>query len=356
LHITRKELNDDRQEKNDVSDKISLALVGIGNVSITLVKGFEFYKNSTDGLWHPKISGLSLNDFTIVAAYDIDASKVGKNLSSMIKGSKSDFGNITIQSGISDDVIPTHMTQGGQVKTSSYDEFVNSLKKAKPDFVVNLISSGMEKSGEKYAKAALDAGCSFFNATSAKTATEQTRKAFESKGLLILGDDLMSQFGGTAFHRGMIDFMASRGILLQKAYQLDVGGNQDTQSTMAEETRERKRQIKTDSIAIESPVPFKSTAGTTEYAEQLGDSRVSYYWMEAKGFLDSPIELDLSLRTNDSTNGCNVIVDCLRAAKKTIASKDYAKAEIISAYAFKSPSKKMHIRECIESFEKTFVN
>lgn len=338
-----------------MSDKISLALVGIGNVSITIVKGFEFYKNSTDGLWHPKISGLSLNDFTIVAAYDIDASKVGKNLSSMIKGSKSDFGNITIQSGISDDVVPSHMTQGGQVKTSSYDDFVNSLKKAKPDFVVNLISSGMEKSGEKYAKAALDAGCSFFNATSAKTATEQTRKEFESKGLLILGDDLMSQFGGTAFHRGMIDFMASRGILLQKAYQLDVGGNQDTQSTMAEETRERKRQIKTDSIAIESPIPFKSTAGTTEYAEQLGDSRVSYYWMEAKGFLDSPIELDLSLRTNDSTNGCNVIVDCLRAAKK-ISNKDHAKLDIISAYAFKSPSKKMHIRECIESFEKTFVN
>ena len=332
---------------------MSLALVGVGNVSTTLVKGFEFYKNSTDGLWHPKVGGLSLDDFTVVAAYDIDSSKVGKNLSSLIKGSKSDFGNITVQPGITDDVSPSHITQA---KTSSYDEFVNSLKKAKPDFVVNLISSGMEKSGEKYAKAALDAGCSFFNATSSKTATDQTRKAFESKGLLLLGDDLMSQFGGTAFHRGMIDFMASRGILLQKAYQLDVGGNQDTQSTMAEETRERKRQIKTNSIAIESPIPFKSTAGTTEYAEQLGDSRVSYYWMEAKGFLDSPVELDLSLRTNDSTNGCNVIVDSIRAAKKVMASKDYSKVDVISAYAFKSPSKKMHIRECIESFEKTFVN
>jgi myo-inositol-1-phosphate synthase len=356
FHTTRKELNDDRQEKNNVSDKISLALVGIGNVSVTLVKGFEFYKNSTDGLWHPKVGGLSLSDFTVTAAYDIDASKVGKNLSSLIKGSKSDFGNITVQPGIADDATPSHILQNGQVKSSSYDEFVNSLKKAKPDFVVNLISSGMEKSSEKYAKAALDAGCSFFNATAAKTATDQTRKQFESKGLLILGDDLMSQFGGTAFHRGMIDFMASRGILLQKAYQLDVGGNQDTQSTMAEETRERKRQIKTDSISIESPISFKSTAGTTEYAEQLGDSRVSYYWMEAKGFLDSPIELDLSLRTNDSTNGCNVIVDTIRAAKKIISSKDYTKTDIISAYAFKSPSKKMHIRECIEAFVETFAN
>jgi myo-inositol-1-phosphate synthase len=150
--------------------------------------------------------------------------------------------------------------------------------------------------------------------------------------------------------------MASRGIFLQKAYQLDVGGNQDTQNTMAEETRERKRQIKTQSIAIESPVPFQSTAGTTEYAEQLGDSRVSYYWMEAAGFLNSPIELDLSLRTNDSTNGCNVIVDAIRAADRCMSNKDFTKTDIISAYAFKNPTKKMHVRECIKSFEDLFLN
>ncbi len=339
-----------------MSDTISLALVGIGNVSTTLVKGFEFYKNSTDGLWHPMIGGLTLNDFTISAVYDIDASKVGKNISSLVKDSNSDFGNLTVQPGIVEDIAPSHISQNGQIKSSSYDEFVNSLKKAKPDFLVNLISSGMEKSSEKYAKAALDAGCSFFNATAAKTATDQTRKAFESKGIMILGDDLMSQFGGTAFHRGMIDFMASRGIMLRKAYQLDVGGNQDTQNTMAEETRERKRQIKTESIAIESPIPFMSTAGTTEYAEQLGDSRVSYYWMEARGFLSSPVELDLSLRTNDSTNGCNVIVDAIRAAKKSTSNKDFAKSNIISAYAFKNPPNKMHIRECIKAFEDAFVN
>jgi len=339
-----------------VTDKISLALVGVGNVSTTLVKGFEFYKKSTDGLWHPRVAGLTLADFTISAAYDIDASKVGRKIGEMVKNYKTDFDNIVVQPGIADDSAPPHITKNGQIKSASYDEFVNSLKKAKPDFVVNLISSGMEKSSEKYAKAALDAGCSFFNATSAHTVTDQIRKTFESKGIVILGDDLMSQFGGTAFHRGMIDFMASRGIFLRKAYQLDVGGNQDTQNTMAEETRERKRLIKTQSIAIESPIPFMSTAGTTEYAEQLGDSRVSYYWMEAGGFLNSPVELDLSLKTNDSTNGCNVIVDSIRAAKKSLSNKDFAKIDIISAFAFKNPPKKMHIRECIKAFEDAFLN
>ena len=343
-------------EKNCVPDKIKIAVIGMGNVATTLLKGFEFYKNSTNGLWHPTLAGLTLNDLTLSAVFDIDSSKAGKKIGQILTDHKTDFSELVIQPGLIEDPTPAHIAQKGQIKTTNYDNFVKSLKETKPEFLINLISSGMEKSAEKYAKAALDAGCSFFNATSAKTANESTRKAFESKGLMILGDDLMSQFGGTAFHRGMIDFMTSRGIKVQKAYQLDVGGNQDTQNTMAEEVRERKRVIKTESIAVEAPYPFSSTAGTTEYAEQLGDSRVSYYWMEAKGFLDSTIEMDLSLRTNDSTNGCNVIVDSIRAAKQALGKKDFAKADVISAYAFKNPPKKMHIRDCIKTFEDAFAH
>jgi myo-inositol-1-phosphate synthase len=339
-----------------VQDKIKIAITGMGNVTATLVKGLEFYKNSTEGLWHPNLAGLSLSDITIAAIFDIDSSKVGKKVSQIVTDQKTDFSDLVIQSGLMTDPTPPHIAQNGQVRSVGYDEFVKSLKAIKPEFLVNLISSGMEKSSEKYAEAALEAGCSFFNATSSKTVTDKARKAFESKGLMILGDDLMSQFGGTAFHRGMIDFMTSRGIKVQKAYQLDVGGNRDTQNTMAEEIREKKRMIKTESIAIEAPYSFRSTAGTTEYAEQLGDSRVSYYWMEAKGFLNSTLEMDLSLRTNDSTNGCNVIVDVIRAAKKALSKKDFSKADIISAYAFKNPPKKMHIRECIKSFEDAFAN
>ena len=342
-------------EKNCVSDKIKIAIIGMGNVATTLVKGLDFYKRSTDGLWHPSLAGLTLNDFSLVAIFDIDSSKAGKKVGQIIASEKTDFSDLVIQPGLIVDPTPSHIAQKGQIKSVSYDDFVKSLKETKPEFLINLISSGMEKSSEKYANAALDAGCSFFNATSAKTVNETTRKAFESKTLLLLGDDLMSQFGGTAFHRGMIDFMTSRGIKVQKAYQLDVGGNQDTQNTMAEEIREKKRVIKTESIAVEAPYPFSSTAGTTEFAEQLGDSRVSYYWMEAKGFLNSTIELDLSLRTNDSTNGCNVIVDSIRAAKHALSKKDFSKVDIIASYAFKSPPKKMHIRESIKAFEDAFA-
>ncbi len=338
-----------------MTDKIKVAISGYGNVTSTLVKGLEFYRNSVEGLWHLKIGKFTLDDITIVAVFDIDAAKVGKKLGSLATDYKTLFSDISVQPGLMLDTVPPHISKNGQIKSVAYNEFVKSLSATKPDFLVNVISSGLDKTSEKYAEAALEAGCSFVNATSAKTVTDRTRKAYDSKGLMILGDDLMSQFGGTAFHRGMIDFMTKRGIKVQKAYQLDVGGNQDTMNTMAEDIRERKRNIKTESIAIESPHPFRSTAGTTEYAEQLGDTRVSYYWMEARGFLGSAIEMDLALRTNDSTNGCNVIVDILRAAKSSIVKKDLGKTDIISAYAFKNPAKKMHIRECIKSFEDAFA-
>ena len=332
--------------------KINVAIAGVGNVTKTLIKGLEFYKNSTEGLWHPKLGGFAVNDVSISGLYDVDSSKVGKKIKDVITDYKINS-DLQVQSGISDDPINI---PNGQIKAVKYNEFVDSLKKIKPDFLVSLISSGMDKSSENYAKAALEVGCSFLNATSSKTITPQLKSSFESKGLMILGDDLMSQFGGTAFHRGMMEFIVNRGIKIQKAYQLDVGGNADTQNTMAEQLREKKRKIKTESISVEVPYTFRSTAGTTEYAEQLGNSRVSYYWMEAKGFLGAPIEMDLSLRTNDSSNGCNVILDSIRAAKFAIAKKDFAKSDVISAYAFKNPIKKTKIRESIRAFEESFAN
>ncbi len=336
-------------------DKIKIAIAGFGNVTSTLIKGLQFYKNSTEGLWHPKLAGFGITDVIVIGIFDIDPSKVGKKVSDVVTDYKVDPDLVT-QPGISEDLISHNSTLKNGIKSTTYEDFVRSLKKINPDFLINLISSGMDKSGEKYARASLDAGCSFFNATASKITTDQLRSSFTSKGLMILGDDLMSQFGGTAFHRGMMEFITTRGIKIEKAYQLDVGGNQDTQNTMAEEIREKKRKIKTESIAVEVPYPFKSTAGTTEYAEQLGNSRVSYYWMEAKGFLGSTVEMDLALKTNDSTNGCNVILDSIRAAKMAISKKDLGKSEIISAYAFKNPPKKFKIRESIKAFEEAFAN
>ena len=160
-----------------MSDKIKVAIAGMGNVASTLAKGLEFYRTSTEGLWHPIVSGFNLSDIEIVAAYDIDSAKVGGMLYN-VANFESSLPGITIKAGLLDDAVPEHISKNGQARTSSYEKFVSDLKESKADFLVNLISSGMDKTSEKYSRAALDAGCSFFNATSAKFSTENVIKAF----------------------------------------------------------------------------------------------------------------------------------------------------------------------------------
>ena len=143
-----------------MSDKIKIAIAGFGNVASTLIKGLEFYKNSTEGLWHPKLAGFDVTDVVVTGIFDIHPGIVGKKISDLVLDYKINS-DLTIQPGISEDMISHNSALMGGKKSTTYEELVSSLKKINPDFLINLISSGMDKSGEKYAKASLEAGCSF---------------------------------------------------------------------------------------------------------------------------------------------------------------------------------------------------
>jgi myo-inositol-1-phosphate synthase len=210
----------------------------------------------------------------------------------------------------------------------------------------------MDRTSLEYAKAALAARVSFVNTTPAKIATNPAlAKKFAASKLVLAGDDLLSQFGGTAFHKGMIDFMVERGVHVKKSYQLDVGGSAETKNTMDERIRMLKRGMKTGSIGMEAPYRFESVAGTTEYTDFLGDSRNSYYWMSSEGFLGSNIVMDLTLRTSDGANAGNVLLDVVRATAK----KTRKASEVISAYGFKSPPKQFKIRDAYSNFVSMFA-
>lgn len=337
--------------------EIRVAVIGVGNVGATFVQGIDYYSNgkNTVGLWHQKVSGLKPSNVRVVAAFDIDPAKVGRGLSEVagkstkkyhdIKGSK-----ITVSPGILGD-------SNGKIDrpvTASAGEFAKELKKSGAQVALNLISSGMDRTSFEYAKAALQAHVSFVNATPTKVATNPAlAKKFAAIRLVLAGDDLMSQFGGTAFHKGMIDFMVERGVHVNKSYQLDVGGSAETKNTMNERIRMLKRGMKTGAIGMEAPYKFESVAGTTEYTDFLGDSRNSYYWMSSEGFLGSNIVMDLTLRTSDGANAGNVLLDVVRAtAKKAKAGKA---SEVISAYGFKSPPKRLKIREAYSNFVSMFA-
>ena len=335
--------------------EIRVAVIGVGNVGSTFVHGIDYYSGkNTVGLWHQKIAGLKPSDIKVVAAFDVDPAKVGRNLTQVaIESSKKSHNlkdsNVMISPGILAD-------KNGRIENpnkTSMDEFVKMLKKSGAQVVLNLISSGMDKTSLEYAKAALAARMSFVNATPAKVATDAPlAKKFAAVKLVLAGDDLLSQFGGTAFHKGMIDFMVERGVHVNKSYQLDVGGSAETKNTMNEQIRMLKRLMKTGSIGMEAPYKFESVAGTTEYTDFLGDSRNSYYWMSSEGFLGSNIVMDLTLRTSDGANSGNVLLDVVRASAK----KSNAKAStVICAYGFKNPPKQFKIREAYANFASMFA-
>jgi myo-inositol-1-phosphate synthase len=337
---------------------IKVAVIGVGNVGTTFMQGMDYYRNgkNTVGLWHQKVAGLKPANVKVVAAFDIDPAKVGKNLSQVARVDTKEYhdikdSKITVNPGIMAD---GNGKIGTPVKASPA-EFTKELERSGAQVVLNLISSGMDRTSLEYARAAVAARASFVNATPSKVAKNPAlARKFALRKLVLAGDDLLSQFGGTAFHKGMIDFMVERGVHVKKSYQLDVGGSAETKNTMNERIRMLKRGMKTGSIGIEAPYKFESVAGTTEYTDFLGDSRNSYYWMSSEGFLGSNIVMDLTLRTSDGANAGNVLLDIVRAAgaKKVSASKA---SELISAYGFKSPPKQFKIREAYSNFVDVFA-
>jgi myo-inositol-1-phosphate synthase len=343
-----------------MAKEISVALIGIGNVASTLAQGVHFYGDGKDdGLWHNVVGGYKASSIKIVSAFDIDARKTGMDLSkSIFAGRTKKYIDVAplgveVKAGIVQDGIPAHLKNVINVKGANNEEVLKELKRTSPDVVINLMSSAMDNSTLAYAKCALEAGASFINATPTQLTKSDLRNKFVSSKLLLIGDDLMSQFGGTAFHKGMIEFMVQRGVKLRKSYQLDVGGSMETLNTLDERIKAMKRSIKTSAINSEAPYEFESAAGTTEYTDFLGDSRVSYYWMYSEGFLQSPATIDIMLRTNDGANACNVLFDVIRAVKYC---KDNGKilSDVICAYGFKSPPKANKVRDSYSDFVNAF--
>lgn len=335
---------------------IRVAVIGVGNVGATFVQGVDYYSNSknTVGLWHKKVAGFMPSNIKIVSAFDISPAKVGRNLSQVatdsVKYHDVKDGKVTVSPGM----LLDSFAGTDKPATSKPAEFAKELKNSGAQIVLNLISSGMEKTSIEYAKAALAAGAAFVNATPARLANSPLANKFAQKKLVLAGDDLLSQFGGTAFHKGMIDFMVERGVHVSKSYQLDVGGSEETRRTMDEKIKMLKRGVKTSAIGMEAPYKFESVAGTTEYTDFLGDSRNSYYWMSSEGFMGARIIMDLTLRTSDGANAGNVLLDVVRAARARGANVKKA-TEVINAYGFKKPARGTKIRQAYASFAEMFA-
>ncbi len=343
---------------------IKVALAGVGNSASVLVQGLRFYSGSErKGLWHPNVAGFRPSDIQVVAAFDIDSRKVGLELSKAVfappnvakKYVSLPRGKVTVGSGISRGDVAPHLS-GVRLERASSDDVSKRLEESGADLLVNMISSGCGPSTEEYARAALRAGCGFINCTPALALKNNKLVAdFQRAKLPLVGDDLMSQFGGTIFHKGLLGLMVKRGIKVAKSYQLDVGGGSETMNTIDEGIKMAKRGVKTSSVAEEVPYKFDTIAGTTDYVDYMGNDRTSYFWFGGSTFMDSGVTVDVYLRSSDGANAGNVLFDVIRATYRCMKVGKLGTVGEICAYGFKSPPRPMRYEDAFTKFAALYV-
>ncbi|HME18861.1 MAG TPA: hypothetical protein VKF15_03895 [Nitrososphaerales archaeon] len=343
---------------------VKIAVAGVGNCASVFLQGLRFYAGrETRGLWHPVVAGLKARDIEVVAAFDIDQRKVGLPISKAIFAPP----NVSrryidlpkagpkVSPGIVRGEVAPHL-KGAKLARSTRDQVASQLKKAKVDVLVNTISSGSDAASEEYAQAALDAGCAFINCTPSLVQKKgKLVAAFTKARLPLVGDDLMSQFGGTVFHKGLLGLMVKRGVKIAKSYQLDVGGGSETLNTIDEAIKMAKRTVKTASVASEVPYEFETVSGTTDFVDYMGNDRTSYFWFQGSGFMDSDISVDVYLRSSDGANAGNVLLDVIRATYRSMKTGKLGTINEICAYGFKAPPKQMHFDEAYTKFAAVYV-
>jgi len=344
--------------------KIKVALVGVGNCASALVQGVYHYRNiekETDavGLRHLFLGGYHPRDIEFVSAFDIEARKVGKDLSEAIFSPPNNtlkFADVPrldvpVLKGPVLDGVGELLKNVVKIDGSPDVDVAKKLRENGADMVVNLPPSGAIKASGWYAEEALKAGCAFVNATPAFIASDAAwAKRFEKTGLPIVGDDLTDQVGATILHKVLLKTLADQGVRISETYQLDVGGGTESLDTL-ERTREIKRIVKTKSV--ETALPYKASvvAGSTDYVDFLENRRDSYFWIQGLYFGRVPMELDLRLNSVDAPNAGSIMFDVIRAVKIARDRGIVGPLLSVSAYAFKRPPQAMSLEKAEEMFE-----
>lgn len=342
--------------------RIKVALVGVGNCASAFVQGLQYYskrgKEDGLGLRNLLLGGFHPQDIQVVAAFDVDSRKVGKDLSEAIfappnnvtRITETDLSNVIVRKGPVLDGLGESAKSIIQVSNQREENVVRTLKENDAEIVIDLLPSGAVKASEWYAEQALAAGCAFVNVTPCFIASNEAwARRFENAGVPLAGDDLMDQVGSTALHKTLLQLLSKSGVRVTQTYQLDVGGGTESLDTL-ERTKDLKRAVKTESV--ESALPYKAevVAGSTDYVDFLQNRRDSYFWITGIHFCNVPMQIDLKLSTVDAPNAGSVLFDVIRAVK--IAEDRDMKGPVlpICAYAFKHPPRQVSLEDAEKMF------
>ncbi len=320
---------------------IRIAIAGIGNCASSLIQGLYYYTpercaEGVVGLMHTEIGGYQPNDIKVVAAFDVDARKVGQDVSramfakpnctKVFQAEIPEMG-VVVQMGQVLDGISEHMANYDEERTFvrstakelSKAEIVAILKASKTDVLLNYMPVGSEKAARFYAECALEAGCGFVNNMPVFIASDKAyADRFAAANLPIIGDDIKSQVGATITHRVLTDLFAKRGVKLLRTYQLNTGGNTDFLNMKNQDRLASKKTSKTEAVQAVAKKRMETETihvGPSDYVPWQNDNKIAFIRMEGLLFGDVPMDIELRLSVQDSPNSAGVVIDMIRCCK-----------------------------------------
>jgi myo-inositol-1-phosphate synthase len=350
--------------------KVRVAIIGVGNCASSLVQGVQFYKKaplneSIPGVMHADVGGYHIGDIEFTVGIDVNAAKVGKDLSEAIfaepnntfKFSDVPHLNAPVGRGMTHDGLGKYIVGMFDKAPGPTADIVKILRDTKTDVVINFLPVGSEMATKWYVEQVLEAGCAFVNGIPVFIASsEYWGKRFADAGLPILGDDIKSQLGATILHRQLATLFIDRGIKIDRTYQLNFGGNTDFLNMLERERLESKKISKTNAVTSMIPYeidPSNVHVGPSDHVPWLTDRKWAYIRMEGTTFGNVPLNVEVKLEVWDSPNSAGVIIDAVRCAKLALDRELAGPIIGPSSYFFKTPPKQFRddiSREKVEDF------
>jgi myo-inositol-1-phosphate synthase len=311
---------------------VRVAIIGVGNCATSLIQGVHYYRDAdpsaaVPGLMHVKFGDYHVSDIEFVAAFDVDAKKVGFDLSEATSASENNTIKIidvpplgiTVQRGPTLDGLGRYYLETIEQSDAEPVDVVRVLKDTKADVLVSYLPVGSEEADKFYAQCAIDANVAFVNALPVFIASDPVwAKKFEDAGVPIVGDDIKSQVGATITHRVMAKLFEDRGVVLDRTYQLNIGGNMDFKNMLERDRLQSKKVSKTQAVTSNIGHDLGSRnvhIGPSDYVAWLDDRKWAYVRMEARAFGNVPLNLEYKLEVWDSPNSAGIIIDAIRAVK-----------------------------------------
>jgi myo-inositol-1-phosphate synthase len=333
---------------------VRVAIIGVGNCASSLVQGVHYYRDAAEndmvpGLMHVNLGGYHIRDIEFSAAFDVDANKVGKDLSAAIFEKPNNTVRfcevphlgVPVHRGMTHDGLGKYLSQIITKAPGSTANIVSILKETGTDVVVNYLPVGSEMATKWYVEQILEAGCGMVNCIPVFIGREEYwDRRFRERNLPIVGDDIKSQVGATIMHRMLARLFRERGVVVERTSQLNVGGNTDFMNMLERERLESKKISKTNAVTSQLDYelePDNVHIGPSDYVPWLTDRKWAYIRLEGRTFGDVPLNAELKLEVWDSPNSAGVVIDAVRCAKLALDRGLGGTLEGPSAYFMKSP-------------------